>query len=104
MFAVVRDRLSEGEMFDFIILVWDLLFAMFWESFEILCVAVFGANGLSMWLPNQSRNKYIQAFLNLLNALSMNIHKNANQRYPINKKKKKEKPWRAEPMRRQGDV
>ena len=82
-----------------------LLLAMIfspWETFEVVSVAVFFANIITVCLPNKVENKYLQLVIDFLNSLSMNIFRNANRldskRYPLppprsdTKKKKRSKP------------
>ena len=72
-------------------LLFELL-ASPWEAIEVVAVAVFFANLITVCLPNKVDNKVGQFLIDKLNALSMNIYRNANRlypkRYPIPKKKK----------------
>lgn len=52
------------------------------ESFITVSILVFCANIVTMCLPNKSKNKYIQSFLDIANTISMNIFRNANRLNP----------------------
>ena len=85
-------------MFDLIIL--ELLFSP-WEMVEVVAVAVFFANGITVCLPNKVDNKYGQFVIDVLNTLSMNILQNANRLYPkrfkLPKQQKKKKKKKSAP-------
>ena len=53
--------------------------AILWELTELLAVITFFSNCISIWLPNHSKYPPIQWLLDVLNKLSLNIYKNANQ-------------------------
>ena len=57
----------------------DIIAYGLWEITEIVAVVVFTSNAISLWLPNHSRYKPIQWCLDILNRLSLNIHRNANR-------------------------
>ena len=84
-------------MFDFYL--FGLIFSSPWETIEVVAVAVFFANVITVTLPNKSDNKYLQFCIDALNTLSMNIMRNANRlypkRFPLPKKKTKRKTKRA---------
>ena len=60
-------------------LVWMVIS---WETFFVVSAWVFLANTVTMFLPNKSKNRYVQRLLDMLNAFSMNILRNANRIYP----------------------
>ena len=64
----------------------ELVFGSPWEAIEVVAVAVFFANLITVCLPNHSDNKLIQFGIDTLNTLSFNILRNANRlcphRYP----------------------
>ena len=66
-------------MIDFILT--DIIAYSLWESTEVVAMVVFLANTVSIWLPNKSSNRFLQAILTLLNRLSLNILRNANRHY-----------------------
>ena len=80
-------------MFEFYL--FEMLFGSPWEAIEVVAVSVFFANLITVCLPNHSDNKVIQFGIDTLNALSMNILRNANRLYPkhfeLPSKKKKVK-------------
>ena len=53
-----------------------------WEAIEVVAVAVFFANLITVCMPNHSDNKYVQFLIDSLNTLSLNILKNANRLCP----------------------
>ena len=53
-----------------------------WEMVEVVAVAVFFSNLITVCLPNKSDNKFCQFLIDTLNTLSMNIMRNANKMYP----------------------
>ena len=57
----------------------DIIAYGLWEITEIVAVIVFTSNAISLWLPNHSKYKPIQWCLDVLNRLSLNIHRNANR-------------------------
>lgn len=60
--------------------LWQGLIVMsMWELTEVLGMIVFCANTVSVWLPNHSDNRFFQFVLDVLNAASLNIMKNANR-------------------------
>lgn len=59
----------------------DILAYTLIEFTEILAMVVFLSNLVSVWLPNHSKHKPVQFFLDVLNTLSLNIAKNANRLY-----------------------
>lgn len=64
-----------------VFLIGELL-ASPWEAVEVVAVAVFFANVITVSLPNKSDNKFFQFIIDVLNKLSMNIFRNANRLYP----------------------
>lgn len=81
-------------MFEFYLI--ELIFGSPWEAIEVVAVAVFFANLITVCMPNKSDNKFCQFVIDMLNTLSMNILRNANKmypkRFPLPKKKAKAKP------------
>lgn len=55
------------------------LLELIWELFEIAAVVVASSTGLTALIPNSSKNKYIQFFLDLFNFLAGNVFRNANK-------------------------
>ena len=67
-------------MFEFYLV--EMIFGSPWEAIEVVAVAVFFANLITVCLPNKSDNKFCQFVIDTLNTLSMNILRNANKLYP----------------------
>ena len=86
-------------MFEFYLI--EMIFGSPWEAIEVVAVAVFFANVITVCTPNRSDNKFCQFLIDTLNAISMNIMQNANRvfpkRFPLPKKKKKKKASKGPP-------